>query len=176
MASTYSKTRVLLHWAIALLIIALFASGYWMVELNYYDAWYTKAPHYHKSFGLLLILFLIAACVVRIRTAKPNYEKSLSDFEKKSAKAVQMTMSFLAFFICITGYLMVTANGDPVSLFNWLDVPATLKDVKNQEDITGKYHRWAAYLILGLAIMHAAVALFHHFFKKDRTLLKMLGK
>lgn len=176
MSSSYSKIRVCLHWIIAVLIVALFASGYWMVELDYYDTWYTKAPHYHKSFGLLLLVVLLVAMLIRFNSEKPDYEKSLSKWEKLSAKLVQLSMSLLAFFICVTGYLIVTANGDPVSLFNWFDVPATISEVKNQEDIAGQYHRWSAYLIMGFASLHAGAALYHHFIKKDRTLIKMLGK
>ncbi len=40
----YGWISIVLHWAVAVLMMALFALGLWMVELGYYDAWYQRAP------------------------------------------------------------------------------------------------------------------------------------
>ncbi|NNM12692.1 MAG: cytochrome b, partial [Gammaproteobacteria bacterium] len=45
-----------------------------------------------------------------------------------------------------------------------------------QEDIAGELHEIMAFALIGLAMLHAGAALYHHFGKKDRTLLKILGK
>ena len=86
---TYSLTRILLHWLIAIVVIGLFASGYWMVDLDYYHEWYTKAPYVHKAIGILLFIALILASFIRLFTTKPQYDSSLSPLEKRSAKLVQ---------------------------------------------------------------------------------------
>ena len=44
----------LLHWTIAVLILALVGLGAYMVELSYFDKWYNQSLSLHKSFGLLV--------------------------------------------------------------------------------------------------------------------------
>ena len=174
--STYSLTRILLHWLIAIIVIGLFASGFWMVELDYYDQWYTKAPFAHKAVGVLLLFILLLATCVRFLTTKPEYDSSLSPLEKLSAKLVQYSMSLLVYSLIITGYLITTAKGDAINIFGWFEIPAIFSDINSQNDLAGKLHRWGAYLCIALAALHASAALFHHFIKKDTTLTRMLGK
>ena len=173
---TYSLTRILLHWLIAIVVIGLFASGYWMVDLDYYHEWYTKAPYVHKAIGLLLFIALILASFIRLFTTKPQYDSSLSPLEKRSAKLVQYSMSVLVYSLIATGYLITTAKGDAISIFGLFEIPAIFSEINSQNDLAGKLHRWGAYLCIGLAFLHASAALFHHFVKKDTTLTRMLGK
>ena len=174
--STYSLTRTLLHWLIAIIVIGLFASGYWMVDLDYYNNWYTKAPFAHKAIGIILFLVLLVTSLIRLLTNKPDYDTSLSVVEKRSAKLVQYSMSLLIYSLIITGYLITTAKGDAISIFGLFEIPAIFSNINSQNDLAGKLHRWGAYLCVGLACLHAAAALFHHFVKKDTTLTRMLGK
>ena len=51
----YGWLSIVFHWTSAVIIIGMFSVGWWMVDLDYYSPWYTDAPHYHKSVGLLLI-------------------------------------------------------------------------------------------------------------------------
>jgi len=175
-SDTYNWLRIVLHWLIAIGVIGLFVSGDWMVKLDYYDTWYTTAPYWHKSIGLLLLPLLLLATISRLLSRKPAYASSLSKREKILARIVQYSMSVLAFILVFTGYLITTANGDAVAVFNWFEIPALFDKLSTQKDISGKLHAWLGQAIIFLAILHACAALLHHFVKKDRTLLKMLGK
>jgi cytochrome b561 len=73
-----------------------------------------------------------------------------------------------------SGYLISTADGRAIAVFDWFSVPALISDLPAQEDIAGLIHRWLAYLMMGLVLLHAAAALKHHFINKDNTLRKML--
>jgi cytochrome b561 len=46
-----------MHWLIALTYLGLFCVGWYMVTLDYYHPWYIDLPHWHKSIGMLLILY-----------------------------------------------------------------------------------------------------------------------
>lgn len=176
MKDNYSISRISLHWIIAIAIIALFFSGEWMVGLDYYHEWYTKAPYLHKSIGLILLLVIILASILRVLTNKPKHSSSLSRFETRTALVVQISMSLLTYAVIITGYLIVTAKGEAVSVFNWFEIPALFPELNFKNDWVGKLHNWGAHLIMGLACLHALAALFHHFVKKDSTLKRMLNR
>ncbi|WP_247184504.1 cytochrome b, partial [Escherichia coli] len=69
-----------------------------------------------------------------------------------------------------------TADGKPISVFGWFDVPATLADAGAQADFAGALHFWLAWSVVVLSVMHGFMALKHHFIDKDDTLKRMLGK
>ena len=76
----------------------------------------------------------------------------------------------------LSGYLISTADGRAIEVFGLISVPALGSLVENQEDIAGVFHKYAAYLLVTLAIMHALAAVKHHFIDKDQTLKRMIGQ
>lgn len=52
-STQFGHISILIHWLVALTVYGMFALGLWMVSLNYYDAWYHKAPEIHKSIGFI---------------------------------------------------------------------------------------------------------------------------
>jgi cytochrome b561 len=75
-----------------------------------------------------------------------------------------------------SGYLISTADGRAVDVFDWFSIPATIHGYDNQEDIAGLVHLVLAISLISLVTLHAAAALKHHFIDRDRTLLRMSGK
>ena len=49
----YGRIARLLHWGMALLLIALFVTGWWATELGYYDPLYRVIPDLHRGLGVL---------------------------------------------------------------------------------------------------------------------------
>ena len=62
------------HWLSAAIIIGLFAAGLWMVDLDYYSAWYQDAPHWHKSVGLMLAAYTVFRVIWKMLTSSPQIE------------------------------------------------------------------------------------------------------
>lgn len=165
-----------LHWLSALVVYAMFASGLWMVTLSYYDGWYHKAPDWHKSVGILLMLGLVVRIIWRWYSAPPSPLKSYSPVVRLGAKLAHLVLYALLFAIGVTGYLIATADGKPISVFGWFDVPATLAAASTQADLAGNIHLWLAWSVITLSVLHGLMALKHHFIDKDDTLRRMLGK
>jgi cytochrome b561 len=74
----------------------------------------------------------------------------------------------------ISGYLISTADGRAIEVFNWVSVPALGELFENQEDVAGDIHFYLAWTLIGLAVVHALAALKHHFINKDDTMKQML--
>jgi cytochrome b561 len=74
-----------------------------------------------------------------------------------------------------SGYLISTADGRGIWIFELVEVPAVTALIENQEDIAGEIHFILAWCLIGLVAVHAAAAFKHHFINKDDTLKKMLG-
>ncbi|MCB1527557.1 MAG: cytochrome b [Hyphomicrobiaceae bacterium] len=160
-----------LHWLMALAMVALFALGLWMVELTYYDPWYNRAPDLHKSIGMVFFAALLARVMWRAINQKPEPE-SHSAFERRTATLVHWSLYALLFGLCITGYLIATAKGQPIVVFSGLEVPAVWKQ-DGLETPAGVVHDWLAWITIALASLHAGAAFKHHFWDRSRTLVRM---
>ncbi|WP_265575502.1 cytochrome b [Bradyrhizobium yuanmingense] len=146
-----------------------FALGLWMVTLSYYDGWYHKAPELHKSIGILLMMGLVIRVLWRVISPPPGPLPSYSPMTRLAAKAGHLALYLLLFAIGISGYLISTADGKPISVFGWFDVPATLADAGAQADFAGALHFWLAWSVVVLSVMHGFMAVKHHFIDKDDT-------
>lgn len=180
MQAVNSETRwgwvaVLLHWLVALTIIGLFALGFWMVDLTYYDDWYRKGPDIHRSLGILLFLAMVFRVVWRMISAPPRPLPNHSRLEVAGAKLGHLVLYLLIFVAMASGYLISTVDGSSISVFGWFEVPSVTGRIKGLEDSAGEVHYWATWALIVLAAMHALAALKHHFIDRDDTLRRMLG-
>lgn len=171
---TYGSVSKCLHWIISLVIIGMFALGLWMVDLTYYDSWYVKAPYYHKSFGILLAVAVLFRLLWRWSNPKPKHIVSHKPWEVILAVMTHGLLYVLTFGIIITGYLIPTADGRGIEVFNWFTVPALGSVFEDQEEIAGDIHYWLAVALISLAALHALAAIKHHVIDKDSTLKRML--
>lgn len=172
----YGIISISLHWIFAIAVYAMFGLGLWMVTLSYYDGWYHQAPELHKSIGVLLIMGLVIRVIWRHISPPPAAPKTHSKFTRISAVAAHITLYALLFALLISGYLISTTEGKPISVFGIFDVPATLADAGSQADIAGVIHLWLAWSVVILSVLHGLAALKHHFIDKDDTLKRMLGR
>lgn len=168
----YGAVSIALHWSTALGVFTLFPLGLWMVELDYYDAWYHKAPGMHKSIGILLLILVALRLCWRLFNPQPA---ALGTQRENSAAALAHRLLYLLLFAQMaSGYLISTAEGHPIDVFDWFSVPATLHGLDGQADIAGEIHTLLAFTLIGLVAVHAGSALKHHFIDRDRTLKRML--
>ena len=96
---------ILLHWLVALTVVGLFALGWWMVDLNYYHAWYKTAPDTHESIGLILFFMLIVRLLIRTLTATPAPLSSYAKWEQWLAQKTHWILYLLLFVVMFSGYL-----------------------------------------------------------------------
>lgn len=175
-ASCYGIISMTLHWVFALAVYAMFGLGLWMVTLSYYDGWYHQAPELHKSIGVLLMLGLVFRLIWRHVSPPPPAPKSHGKMTRLAATSAHIALYALLIAILISGYLISTADGKPISVFGLFEVPATLSDAGAQADIAGVVHLWLAWSVVIFSVLHGLAALKHHFIDKDDTLKRMLGR
>ena len=150
----------------------MFTVGLWMVDLDYYSQWYKTAPHYHKSAGLVLAMVTVLRLLWRIKQISPStFGKN---WEKLAAKLTHRLLYVVLVCLFVSGYLISTADGRGIEVFNWFTIPSLGEFVTNQEDTAGEFHEWFAYGLIGLASLHAMAAFKHHILDKDLTLIRML--
>lgn len=171
----YDRTSRVLHWSVAAIVIGLFASGFWMVDLSYYSSWYRTAPFWHKSVGVLLFLMMGYRVLWRLLNGTATPVASHSKAVRRISHLTHLLLYALIFLIICSGYLISTADGRPIEVFGLFDLPSAGELFAEQADRAGVVHKFAAYGLIALAVIHALAALKHHFFDKDETLKRMLN-
>jgi len=171
----YGYLSIIFHWLIALMVLSLFGVGLWMVSLDYYHPWYHQAPFWHKSFGITLLLLVMLRMVWRVFSIRPKPLSTMNPLVLFFILVTHLLMYVLLMAIPVTGILLSGSDGDVISLFGWLDIPVLI-EVNNQDDFWSDAHEWLAWGLIVLVAGHVLAACWHHWVKKDKTLLRMLGK
>jgi len=169
----WGLVSIALHWLSALTIVGLFVLGWWMTGLGYFDPWYNLAPWWHRSLGMLLLF----ATLLRIlwRLFQPTPQAQGSRFERIAAHLGHIALYVLMLTVMISGYLISTARGRGISVFDWFEVPALISRLPNQASIAGDIHWYSALALMLLAAGHTMAALKHHFIDRHDTVLRMLN-
>lgn len=170
----YDLVARLLHWAIAVLILGLVGLGWWMVDLSYYERWYNRSLEWHKALGILVLELALLNIAWNLARRPPPLPGSIPRWQRIAAHAVHGVLFLLMLGIPLTGYLISTSAGAPVSFFGLYEVPALFDGGTRVRDIAIDLHYWMSYGALALVAMHAGAALKHQFIDKDGTLRRML--
>ncbi len=174
--SGYGWLSIALHWLLAVSLIGMYFVGDYMVELDYYDTLYHKLPNWHKSAGVLIGVAMLARFIWNFSQARPApADPQTSRTQHLAAVLVHVALYALTAFLVVSGYLISTAKGAAIDVFGLFDVPALLADDSARGDFAGELHEIFGTVFITLVALHAAAALYHHFFLKDATLKRMLG-
>jgi len=158
---SYSGFSKLLHWMMALMIFGLVAVGLYMAELP--DDAPNRAQLYgmHKSMGvLLLILLLVRLAWLRIRPA-PALPEAFAAKERLVIKGVQAALYLLMALLPISGYLMSTAAGYPVTFFGLFKLPALVGESKELAGFAKEMHELGGYATILFVLLHMIGAVKH---------------
>jgi cytochrome b561 len=175
-SSRYGLVSILLHWGVALVVFGLFALGLWMVDLDYYDTWRKAAPDLHKSIGLTLFAVMVVRVVWRFISPPPPALSTQSRLVQWGAKLGHLFLYVGLFALMFAGYLISTADGVGIPVFDLFEVPALISSIPDQADVAGAVHEYLAWTLVIFAGLHALAALKHHFIDRDATLTRMLGR
>lgn len=174
-----SPATVWLHWTVGGLMIGLLATGVYMVETKGY--WLYP---WHKSFGVIIALFVIVRVVWRIKNGWPERVAHYSSVEQLMSKLVHWLLIIGSVLMPISGFLMSSMGGHGVAVFGWEifhhnpDPADPSKVIPINESVAGTAHslHWiAGYCIIAGVVLHVAGAFKHHLVDKDGTLRRMLG-
>jgi cytochrome b561 len=170
---SYGWISIVVHWLMAIVILFVFGLGLYMVNLTYYDAWYKGSLALHKSLGMALLILLAFRMFWRVINSKPA-ELAGPKWQQISASLMHRGLYLIMLLLLVSGYLISTADGAAIVVFDLFNAPALPWSVENQEDIAGEIHLVLSWLLVAMVTVHALAALKHHFINKDSGLTRML--
>jgi len=172
-ARTYGWPAITLHWVMAVVILGLFGLGVWMRSLSYYDTWYHRAPDLHQTIGMVALALLLFRLFWVSINVKPHTLGT--PWERIGGVIAHRLFYVLMLIIMASGYLIPTAEAEGFDMFGGMHVSALFSLTPQQADINGAIHKYSAWAIIVLAVLHMAAAFKHHLINRDATLFRMLG-
>lgn len=173
----YGAVAMVLHWTIALLIIVNIVIGLSMTEPPVFPL-----IALHKSIGFTVLVLSVLRLVWRwVNPVPPSLETNR--MMRAVAHGLHHLFYFMIVAIPLAGWLMVSsgAQGHPTSvfgLFNWPAFPVLSEMTRSQahpwHEAFETIHIVLAWAMIGLVPLHILAALFHHHFRRDNVLLRML--
>jgi cytochrome b561 len=128
---------------------------------------------WHKSLGITVLLLALARLAWKL-VNRPYPAPLEVVWQRKAAAAGHGLLYLLILLQPITGWIMASAAGSPVSLFGWVSFPPLVGKDHDLHETFEEVHEIAFYVLLVAAVVHIAAALYHHFVLKDNVLRRML--
>lgn len=172
----YGAVAMALHWLMALLLSALVALGLYMTRLP--DAGFDTRKIglilYHKQLGIVALALFALRLLWRVGNALPQLVEALPDWQKVMARFVHLCFYALMLALPLTGWLMSSATGIPVSVLGLFTLPDLVPYDERLFHTLVEVHRYLGYALILCMTAHIGAALRHHFLLRDNTLRKML--
>jgi cytochrome b561 len=166
----YGLISKLLHWSIALPMIVLIPIGWYMTGLSDEDVWYWRLLELHESLGLIVFALILIKLVWLLRSPNPALMPGLAAWERLAARCVHAFFIAATVFLPVTGFLYVASDGEPVDLYNIVEIPAVGEFSKAVRDRLFDLHEYVAYTCAALILVHILAALKHHFLDSKGSL------
>jgi cytochrome b561 len=170
----YGLIAIILHWIMAILMIGLLALGLYMVRLPV-SLEKLKLFGWHKEFGILVLALVIVRIIWRLGNTLPNLPATVPSWQQFAARAAHYVFYIFMLSLPLTGWMMSSASGLPVSFFGLITLPDLISANEQNRLLLIEIHKWLAYALIATLCLHIAASLEHHFIRKDVVLRRMLG-
>jgi cytochrome b561 len=163
----------LLHWLIVLFIVAQFTLATLFEQLPAGAKKLTLLSR-HKSIGITILMLALVRLAWRWSNPTPTLPDTLKPYERTLARLTHALLYVLLFAVPLSGWLMSSARGFPVSWFGFLQLPDLVPKNKALYEALLTTHGILAWTLGIVATVHLVAALKHHFVLKDDVLRRML--
>lgn len=177
----YGLVAMILHWLIALAVLAMLALGFVMGEVREGSALQFQLFQWHKSIGITILLLTVLRLAWRLMNRQPPFPPTMRPWERAFARATHFGFYVLLFALPLSGWAMVSTSplGIPTLLYGvvpWPNLPwaARAENPEALEAILSEAHELLAFGMIALLVLHVAGALRHHFLLRDTVLRRML--
>ena len=171
--NAYGVVAKTFHWLMALLIISMLALGFYMNSLSMGPDKF-KLIRIHKSIGIIILVLVALRLVWKSVNLAPLLPVSLRRFETFLAHAGHAFLYVLMFATPLSGWIMSSAMGFPVSVFAWFTLPNLVSPDGVLKRELMEVHTVLAWIIIVTVSLHVLAALLHHFYYRNNVLVRML--
>ncbi len=161
------------HWLTLFLVAAIFVLAF-SIDFASSKEEAVALIQLHRSFGVTVWVVHLGRLVWRQFARFPNWPADMPQAMRLAAQWSEYALYALLLTQPILGLLHTNAHSDRVNLFFLGQLPALIGRDRPLAKQLLEVHETVGLLLLGLIALHAAAALYHHFWRRDDTLQAML--
>ncbi len=175
-AARYSLPAMALHWLLALMLVGMFGMGVYMTDLPFSPT-RLKLYNWHKWLGVSVLLLsgvrLLWRATHRAPALPAAVRHAMPAWQTRAYHATHHLLYVLFFAVPLLGWAYSSAAGFPVVWFGQVALPDLLSADKAVAELIKPLHKFSALALMGLAALHVAAALKHHWMDRDGLLQRM---
>jgi cytochrome b561 len=175
-AGRYDGIAILLHWLIALALVANFALGVTMVEIPGITPAKLRYFNWHKWAGVTIFAVVTLRLLWRLFHRPPPLPDSTGRWQRRVAAATHWALYGLMFAVPLSGYFYSLAAGFPVVYLGVVKLPVLIGPDPALKQTLLDLHYLLNMALAGLVLAHVGAALKHHFIDRDTVLRRMLPR
>ncbi|HVJ41232.1 MAG TPA: cytochrome b [Dongiaceae bacterium] len=160
----FSAFSRLLHWLMAILILAMLFIGIGMVA-SFGD--YHWLVSLHKPLGIAILVLAAIRLINRLRHPAPPLPAAMPGWQRTAAHASHVLLYVLMFALPLVGWGMLSAARDPIILYGALQLPPILPHDVALYAVLRTAHTVLALLLFALFLAHLGAALMHALIFRD---------
>ena len=172
--SSFSWLQRVLHWLMALMVLAMLFIGVTMVS--------TVRPRFltllaiHKPLGITILVLALLRLGVRLKRGVPPLPVELPSIQVVAAKLSHLVLYVLLVAMPLIGWGMLSAGGYPIVLSGSFRLPAILPQDDRLYALLRTAHTLLAHAFFATILLHVAAALFHALIRRDGVFAAMTGR
>jgi cytochrome b561 len=171
---TYTPTARFLHWLTAALVLTMIPIGIAMANADFGAAQDTLY-HLHRSIGALLIPIVLFRLYWRFTHAVPPLPADVPAIQALAANTTHWLLYLLLLVQPFIGWIATSAYRAPIMFFWMFELPPIWPEDRAFSEALFQVHRNLGIAMVVLLGAHIGGALFHHFIRKDRILMRMVS-
>lgn len=175
--SRYTPLAIALHWLLGLAILGMVIVGVYMSDLPF-SPLRLKLYNWHKWAGVTFLALSVLRLMWRAIHRPPSLPlaitRAMPPWQTRAYHATHHILYVLFFAVPLIGWAYSSAAGFPIILFGQIPLPDLLPVDKDFAKSIKELHAISAFALVGLAGLHIAAALKHHFIDRDGLLTRML--
>jgi cytochrome b561 len=166
----YTVTARTLHWITAVLVLVQIPLGLLIANFKMGDTLYNL----HKSIGAVLIPIVLFRLAYRLTHAPAPLPPDVPEPQRLAAHGLHWTLYTLLVVQGLIGWIATSAYPAPIPVFGLFEMPPIWGEDRALSDRLFVVHRAIGVALGFLLVGHIGAALFHHFVRKDRVLMRMV--
>lgn len=168
----YHPVAMLLHWLLAIAILAQSGLGKYMADIPKGTPDRATFFNLHKSIGMVIALVILYRLYIRLKHRPPELP-AMPKWEHIAATASHHLLYICMILIPLSGYIGSNFTKYGVKFFGY-PLPPWGSENKAIYEVFNTTHIVCANLMLVIVAVHIIAALKHQFIDKDTILARML--
>jgi cytochrome b561 len=176
-SSRYNMTAIVLHWLLAVAIVGAFGVGLYMHDLPF-SVQKIKLFNWHKWAGISILALPALRLLWRLwrppPPLPPRVLAAMPGWQRIAHLGSHFGLYVLFFAVPLFGWSYSSAAGLPVVWFGVVPLPDLVAvDHEFAKQVLKPLHRFSAYALGALVLLHVAAALKHQFVDRDALMSRI---